>query len=368
MLRAAVAKELGAFTLDVAFEAAGGTTVLFGPSGSGKSLTLAAIAGLLRPSRGRVEVEGAVLFDAAGRVDVPPERRRVGYVPQGYGLFPHLTVAENMAFGLRGVGRAEARSRVAEALELLRLGGLEARLPRQVSGGQAQRVALARALVTRPRVLLLDEPFAALDADIRRALQEELVSLQRRLGVTVVFVTHDQSEAHAVGDGVVVYDRGRVLQAGPIDDVFARPGTRRVAELTGTRNILAGRVVAAGPDGLSVAVGRNVVSTGPQETEVGASVALCIRPEHVLLVRQEKSPHYGERTNVLPGRIVRETRHGTHRTLYMRLEEPVLEGEHDLEVDLPEHAYEVMGVGERRDWRVSLKKSAIHLLPPGSHG
>ncbi|HEY3111803.1 MAG TPA: ABC transporter ATP-binding protein, partial [Chloroflexota bacterium] len=252
MLEVDVRKRLGSFELRACFAAERGTTVLFGHSGSGKSLTLAAVAGLARPDAGRICLDGEVLLDLARGVDLAPERRRVGYVPQGYALFPHLTVAQNVAYGLP---RAEAAGRVAEAIRRLRLEGLERRRPDQISGGQAQRVALARALVVRPRLLLLDEPFAALDAEIRRALRAELGELRRQLDIAVLFVTHDLAEAHAVGDRVAVFDAGAVLQVGPTEQVFDRPASRRVAELTATRNVLPGVVVGPSAGGLLVRVG-----------------------------------------------------------------------------------------------------------------
>ncbi|HEV8637327.1 MAG TPA: ABC transporter ATP-binding protein [Chloroflexota bacterium] len=332
--------------------------MLFGPSGSGKSLTLAAIAGLLRPDAGRIAIGGETLFDAARGVDLPPERRRVGYVPQGYALFPHLTVADNITYGLRGLPGPEVRRRLDEVLALLGLGGQADRRPGQVSGGQQQRVALARALVVRPRLLLLDEPFAALDAEIRRLLRAELVELRRRLGIAVVFVTHDLGEAHAVGEQVALYDRGGVLQVGPIGEVFARPVSQRAAELTGTRNVLPGRVAAATADGLRVRVGGYEIETPPYPFPPGEAVLVCLRPEHALLVRPGTEPHVAPRSNLVRGRIVREVASGAFYTLVLRLEGAELE----LEVDVPAHPYEVMGVAERPDWEVSLKRSAIHLI------
>jgi molybdate transport system ATP-binding protein len=355
-------KRLGAFELRASFAAERGTTVLFGHSGSGKSLTLAAVAGLVRPDAGRIVLDGEALFDAERAIDVAPERRRIGYVPQGYALFPHLTVAQNVGYGLSGAGAAE---RVAKALQRLRLDGLAGRRPGQISGGQAQRVALARALVVRPRLLLLDEPFAALDAEIRRALRAELGELRRQLGIAILFVTHDLAEAHAVGDQVAVFDGGAVLQVGPTEAVFDYPATRRVAELTATRNVLPGVVVGPRDGGLVVLVGQHELDTPRRDLPAGTAVDVCIRPEHVLLVRHDRGPHAGPRRNVLVGRIVREVAQGAFHTLYLRLDPPLLPGEHDLELDLSDHPYEVMGVAERREWSVSLKPSALHLIPRG---
>jgi molybdate transport system ATP-binding protein len=358
-----VRRRLGAFELRARFESGGETIVLFGPSGSGKSLTLQAIAGLLRPESGRIVLGDHVLFDAEQGVDLPPEARGVGYLPQGYALFPHLTVRQNVAYGLSHLPKAEAHQRVEETIELLRLRGLEERLPRQTSGGQQQRTALARALVVRPRVLLLDEPFAALDAEIRRTLRAELVELQRRVGIAVVLVTHDPAEAYAVGDRVAVYDAGRVLQVGRTAEVWERPAVRAVAELTATRNVLVGRVHASTPEGTLVHLGPYEVDAPPSGLAPNTSVDVCIRPEHVLLVRPSQPPHVAPRSNLLEGEIVRELAYGTHYTLYLRLDRPIRGGDYDLEVDVPAHPYEVMEVARQRRWCVSLKRSALHLIP-----
>jgi ABC-type sulfate/molybdate transport systems ATPase subunit len=209
-LSVAVRRRLPAFALDVAFDAPGGVTALLGPSGAGKTLTLRAIAGLLRPDAGRIVVGGRVLFDAGAGVDVPARERRVGYVFQQYALFPHLSVGENVAYGLHALPRAERAARVAEVLALVGLAGYERRAPRALSGGQQQRVALARALAPAPAVLLLDEPLAALDVPLRRRLAAELRALHERTGTPMVLVTHDPAEAARVADLVVYVDGGRV--------------------------------------------------------------------------------------------------------------------------------------------------------------
>jgi len=219
-LSVAVRRRLPAFTLDVAFDAPGGVTALLGPSGAGKTLTLRAIAGLLRPDAGRIAVGGRVLFDADVGVDVPARDRRVGYVFQQYALFPHLSVGENVGYGLHDLSRAERSARVADALALVGLTGYEPRSPRALSGGQQQRVALARALAPAPAVLLLDEPLAALDVPLRRRLAAELRGLHERTGTAMVLVTHDPGEASRVADRVVYVDAGRVTDAPAHDDVY----------------------------------------------------------------------------------------------------------------------------------------------------
>jgi molybdate transport system ATP-binding protein len=202
------------FALDVDFEAPPGVTVLFGPSGSGKSTTLAAIAGLALPADGRIALGKTAWFDGATRVEVPVHARRVAYVFQSLALFPHMTGAENVAYGMRGPQSRDARTaRAATLLERLQVPHLAGRRPTTFSGGEAQRVAIARALATDPRVVLLDEPFTALDSDLREELIAEMRGFLRDLGVPVVFVTHDRREARALGDRLVVLREGKVRAA-----------------------------------------------------------------------------------------------------------------------------------------------------------
>ena len=215
---------------------------LLGPSGCGKTTTLRMIAGFERPTSGQIMLDGE---DVAG---VPPHRRNVNTVFQSYALFPHLDVAANVAFGLKykRLGKEEQRRKVAEVLELVQLHGLERRKPSQLSGGQQQRVALARALVLTPRVLLLDEPLGALDARLRKSLQVELKAIQADVGVTFVFVTHDQEEALTMSDRVAVMNNGRVEQAGSPREVYEEPTTSFVADFLGVSNLLDAE---ASPDG-----------------------------------------------------------------------------------------------------------------------
>ena len=221
-------------TLDIA---RGETLVFLGPSGCGKTTTLRIIAGLENPDPG-----GRVLFDREDVTAVPIERRQVGMVFQSYALFPNMTVAENIGYGLkiRGVGKSERAARVAELVALTGIEGLEDRRIDQLSGGQRQRVALARAIAVRPRVLLLDEPLTALDAALRDRLRGELDRLLRSLGITAVYVTHDQSEAMALGDRIVVMSRGEIAQIGTPKEIYFEPATRFVAEFIGAANIIEG--------------------------------------------------------------------------------------------------------------------------------
>jgi len=208
---------------------------MLGPSGSGKTTCLRLIAGFEQPSSGHIEIFGET---AEG---VPPYRRNVNTVFQDYALFPHLNILDNVAYGLmvKGVGKQERHRLAEEALDMVKLPGYGARKPGQLSGGQRQRVALARALVNRPRVLLLDEPLGALDLKLREQMQEELKQLQRSLGITFVFVTHDQTEALSMADRVAIFNQGRIVQAGTPEEIYGRPNTRFVADFVGSSNVIA---------------------------------------------------------------------------------------------------------------------------------
>ncbi len=253
---------------------------MLGPSGCGKTTTLRMIGGFELPTAGRIELRGRdVTTD-------PPDKRPVNMVFQNYALFPHLDVGANVAFGLRrkGVERTETNRRVGEALELVHLAGYDRRRPNQLSGGQQQRVALARALVNRPNVLLLDEPLGALDLKLRKQLQLELKRVQTEVGITFVYVTHDQEEALTMSDRIAVMRGGRVEQLGTPEELYERPTTRFVADFIGTTNLLAGVVDSI--DGacavIRLATGE-LGSTAVHELTVGQAVELSLRPEAVVL-------------------------------------------------------------------------------------
>jgi len=249
---------------------------LLGPSGCGKTTTLNLVAGFVEPTAGRILVDGE---DVTGR---PPHLRGLGVVFQSYALFPHLSVWENVAFGLRErrIPRAEIERRVGDALGLVRLDRAGRQRPGQLSGGMQQRVALARALVYQPRVLLLDEPLAALDKKLREEMRDELRAIQRSVGITTIFVTHDQAEALGLADRIAVMNRGRIEQLGEPREVYERPATRFVADFIGASTVLRGRTVAAD----RVAIGAATLRVaGGRPWPAGATVELAIRPERVLL-------------------------------------------------------------------------------------
>lgn len=261
---------------------------LLGPSGCGKTTTLRMIAGFVEPTA------GSIWFDGQDVTQLPAHKRETGMVFQHYALFPHRTVFENVAFGLRmrRVPKDEIRRRVAEALALVELSGLEDRYPRQLSGGQQQRVALARALVIEPKVLLLDEPLGALDKKLREHMQFELRRLQEKVGITTIYVTHDQEEALTLSDRIAVMKDGRIVQVAPPDEIYKRPATRFVADFIGTSNFLTGRVRAATADTVEVETeqGWRIVAAVPRpgiRYETNAVVSVSVRPENVGLYNAE---------------------------------------------------------------------------------
>ncbi len=267
---------------NVSFEARSGEFFsLLGPSGCGKTTTLRLIAGFETPTRGQVFISSE---DVTGK---RPYQRNVNTVFQSYALFPHLTVAKNIAFGLerKKTPRIQIRERVDEMLDLVRLKGLGARYPRHLSGGQQQRVALARALVLRPEVLLLDEPLGALDLKLRKAMQLELKSLQERVGITFIYVTHDQEEALTMSDHIAVMEKGRLIQTGSPADIYNHPRTRFVAEFIGNTNLFDGRIAEAGDETLRVETGGGLraILPGSADQVVGRTVSFSIRPENILM-------------------------------------------------------------------------------------
>lgn len=365
MLRIDIDARAGDFRLRPQFEAGNELVVLFGPSGCGKSLTLQAVAGLLTPDAGRIELPGGtVAFDAGSKTNLPPQRRNVGYVVQELALFPHLSTRQNIEFGIAGWSADRRQARVAHLVSLLGLEGLEERRPRQMSGGQQQRVALARALAAEPSLLLLDEPFSALEAPLRSMLRREVAALRRRLDLTALFVTHDLGEAYALGDRIVVYDDGRVLQQGDKADVFSRPRSRRVAELIEVRNIVPGEIVAYAEGVAVVHTPWFTTRVIDPQAPVRGDVYLCIRPEHIIIVRDGRESRDGANT-VIDTEIVEEVSMGNAHRLYMkaRAEHAGVADPYVFEVDVPAHPYEVMGIASRREWRIALTTEHLSLVP-----
>jgi putative spermidine/putrescine transport system ATP-binding protein len=285
--------------------AAGEFLTLLGPSGSGKTTTLMMLAGFEVPTRGTISVGGLDI------TRVPPHKRGIGMVFQNYALFPHMSVGENLAFplGVRRIGRTERGRRVANALEMVRMEGFGGRMPGQLSGGQQQRVALARALIFEPKLVLMDEPLGALDKQLREHMQYEIKDLHRRLGVTVIYVTHDQTEALTMSDRVAVFNHGRIQQVAPPRDIYERPQTAFVAQFIGENNRLNAKIEAlAGRQAVAVTPsGQRILCEPAADARAGAEVLVSIRPEALSVA----SPGTGGE-NTLPATVSNVIYHGDH--------------------------------------------------------
>jgi spermidine/putrescine transport system ATP-binding protein len=283
---------------------------MLGPSGCGKTTTLRMIAGFEQPTSGQI------LLDGDDMAYTPPHKRHVNTVFQSYALFPHLSVADNVAFGLKRqkTPKAALKQRVGEALELVQLSGYEKRKPSQLSGGQQQRVALARALVLKPSVLLLDEPLGALDAKLRKALQIELKALQQQVGITFIYVTHDQEEALTMSDRIAVMNDGRVEQVAPPEEVYEEPSTTFVADFLGVSNLMTATAHGGSNGHCRVMLGDFELLAGRGETQTSGDTKIVIRPERVRL-----EPHETTGENRVPGMVERIVYLGNANHLIVRL-------------------------------------------------
>lgn len=351
-------KQIGDFRLDISLQVGEEVMVLFGPSGSGKTSILNCLAGLMAPEGGRIAINGDIVFEAReGRIyrNLPPQRRHIGYVFQGYALFPHMTVVQNVFYGLRGC--PDGRERVEAILKAMRLDNLSARYPRQLSGGQQQRVAIARALVTRPQVLLLDEPFSALDTMVRERLQRELVVLQEHWHLPIIYVTHSLGDAFSMGHRIAVVNEGHIEQVGPKEDVLNYPRSRAVARFTGTKNIFEAQVADITPEATVLSWSGRTLLAPRTSLPTGSPVTFCIRPEQIMLLKEGES----RKENRFLAELTQEISRGSTITLFFKLLEGGGEG-YDLEVHLPIHAYSRWNLDTRRQVALSLKKEAIHII------
>ena len=342
--------------------APGELLALVGPSGSGKSTILRTIAGLYRPAAGQVTIDAEAWFDAEARIFVAPHRRRAGLVFQCYALFPHLSALGNVAMALGHLPRGRRRARAAELLELVRLAGLGARRPAELSGGQQQRVAVARALAREPKVLLLDEPFSAVDKATRQRLYRELAELRRTLRMPVILVTHDLDEAMMLADRMTVLHRGRTLQSGTPSEIKARPDDPEVARLVDLKNVFEGEIAEHRP-----AAGVTLVSWAGYRLEAhlqpdyapGEPIAWAVPTEGVILHRRDR-PSRGERENPLPGVVAEFVALGDSASVAVRVDGA---SELPLFMTISTHVARRnrIAVGERVT--TSLLAEAIHLMP-----
>jgi len=333
MLKAKIKRSLSGFNLDVELLLGQELMAILGPSGSGKTMTLQCIAGLTRPDEGYIELGGKVLFDSANKIDLPPQKRRVGFVFQNYALFPHMTIGENTAYSIRHLPKAEQREKVSHLLDMMNISTLSERFPRQLSAGQQQRAAIARALAPDPEILLFDEPFSALDSQLRERLELELLELQRKYNGSMLLVTHDLSEGYKLGSRVAIYHGGRIAQCDTRQKVFSSPVNRTVARLAGVRNLMDAEVVRlddhyvwvrvpAWDTELKVSLCANI------ELFIGQSVAVGIRAEYVQITQ----PEYAE--NVVKCRILQDVE-GIANITYRLIIESDKQKQHPLNALIP---------------------------------
>jgi molybdate transport system ATP-binding protein len=349
--------ERSGFRLQVSLHMGTEILVLFGPSGSGKTTTLNALAGLVAPVRGHIVLDGETFFargEEGRTLWVPPRRRRIGYVFQDYALFPHLTAADNIGFALRGPDKAP---RVRELLERMHLSHLADRYPHQLSGGQQQRVAIARALAMRPRLLLLDEPFAALDVAIRQHLQHDLLSLHQELNLPIIYVTHRLEDAFALGQRLAVMHEGRLEQVGPITEVFHHPANAHVAAIMGIPNLFQARVIQAQADGLWLDWAGLTLLAPPQALPHGVEVTAYIRPEDVKILYPDRPIVEAVRDNQVTARIVELRAHPGGHLVRARLPNG-----HEVEIRYGPHTYATLPLQIGGEVRLVLRREALVVL------
>lgn len=387
-LKVDIEKHLEGFHLQARLEVGTEVMVLFGPSGAGKTTTMNAIAGLLTPDGGEISLDGRVLFRRhrpGTAVNVPARGRRIGYVFQGYALFPHMTALENVAYPLRYVRHCMADetlsrptgrrsppgdgagagwhvgkgviSRAEELLERMHLAHLADRYPHELSGGQQQRVAIARALAADPQVLLLDEPFSALDASMRERLQIDLADLQAELGLAVIYVTHRLEDAFAMGHRLAVISQGRVEQVGPIAEVFRQPANASVAEIMGIRNLFRARVVEVTPERLLLDWDGLTLEAPPLPEQVGGHVTAYIRPEDIKVIYPDRPLMAAVSHNQVSGVIADSHTNASYRALRV-----FLPNGHQVEVRFPIYAYTPLHLLAGEEVRLSLRKEGLVIL------
>jgi len=342
-------RKLENFTLKVAFRSGQGVVGLLGPSGAGKSMTLRMIAGVTTPDRGRIVLNGRVLFDSATNENVPAARRRIGVVFQDYALFPHLTVAENVAFGLQALSKPDQHARVERELAAMQITDLANRYPREISGGQRQRVAIARCMAINPDALLFDEPFAALDPHLRRQTEEQLRQTLADFGGAVVFVTHDMEEAFRFCTDLLVLDEGRIIATGPKHQLFENPGTVAAARLTGCKNIVPAKAITV-----------NRISVPAWGCELETVNAVDVGLTHIGY-RSHQLRFVGDirGENVFPCWLVSANEAPHEMTLYLRLHDHPNDGDPaHLQADVPKEQWRSLNA-QPQPWNIMLEPARL---------
>lgn len=360
MLKVKVKKTLGTMEMGFDCELPFGITAVLGPSGSGKSTLLKLVTGILTPEEGEISLKGKVFFqkqNKAGKAySLPAYERRIGYVSQNYSLFPHLNVEENILFG---VGKENPPFSLGEMVDWLRLEGLEKRRVDQLSGGQQQRVALARALMTRPALLLLDEPFSALDNLVRNRLRQDLLRIHQEFAIPIVFVTHNLEDALVLGDYVVIIDEGTILQFGKKDEVFALPNSIQTAKLLGMRNFIYGKVRRLDPARQEASInweGEDLVVPWSDKLKLGQEVSYGIRGENINLIKTDQGTGKKE-PNRFPAQIKEQMQSWMGYRLILSLAHTYRE----MEILVSSSSYE-RHIGEKKEIEILLETKFLCLL------
>jgi len=346
-------KNSNEFVLNAEFKCSNEMIVLFGPSGAGKTLTLECIAGLEVPDKGYINVNGITYFDSEKSINISPQKRKTGYLFQNFALFPHLTVEENIIFGLRSGNNT--KEKMQEMLDVFEIHELEKRYPSQLSGGQRQRVALARALITRPRILLLDEPFSSLDYIVRMRLRRDLKKIRKIIKIPIILITHNPVEAYTMADTIIVYKHGGIEQIAPPKEIFSKPINENVAKLVGMNNIFKGKILDIINDEVMIQSHKKIIALRMGSLQIGEKVTWCIRPDQVMVVREDRPLGKTVASNIFSGRITEIISNGATYLLY-------IDGDFNLEIEMPSHAFERLDIKHGQIIRVSLKKSAIHII------
>ena len=362
MFKATIEKNLKHFQLTVNLEVAAEILVLFGPSGAGKTQTLNAITGLTRPDRGEVLLNERLLFrrKVPGKaVDTPVRHRRIGFVFQDYALFPHLSALDNVAYPLRPSHSTDSKSQALAWLERMHMVHLATHYPGELSGGQQQRVAIARALAARPELLLLDEPFSALDSAVKESIRNDLKQLQRELGLIVLYVTHSLEDALDTGDRIAVMQDGRIEQIGNVEEVLNRPANSQTARILGIRNLFRARVIKSTPEALFLDWKGLTLKAPPRSAEAGARVTAYIRPEEVKILYPDRAVGGAVRHNRVTAFVVNRAPTAGGYRLRLRLDTTARQ---EIEIRFSSKSYSTLDSSPGTKIQLSLRQAGIVIL------